>query len=109
MTIWFTHSLLAVVCTIYLIYKNDFKNIISDFRTNTKIIFSQSILDNVAWISFAIATTYISISITTAISESYVTLAVLLGIFINREKLRLHQIIGVVLTIGGVIFLSLLT
>lgn len=105
-TIWFAHSLLAVVCGIYILYKGEFGNLISDFKNYPKPIIGQSILDNVAWVSFAKATTYIPIAIATTISESYIALAVLLGLFVNREKLRTHQIIGVTLAIIGVITLS---
>jgi len=105
-TIWFAHSLLAVVCGVYILYKGEFKNLIYDFKKYPKPIIGQSILDNVAWVSFAKATTYIPIAIATTISESYIALAVLLGLFVNREKLRTHQIVGVTLAIIGVITLS---
>lgn len=105
-TIWFAHSLLAVVCGIYIFYKGEFVNLVSDFKNHPKPIIGQSILDNVAWVSFAKATTFIPIAIATTISESYIALAVLLGLFINREKLRKHQIIGIVLATIGIITLS---
>lgn len=105
-SIWFAHSLLAVVCGIYIFSKNEFRNLISDFKNNPQPIIGQSILDNLAWISFAKATTLIPIAIATTISESYVALAVLLGLFINREKLKFHQILGVILSTAGVILLA---
>lgn len=105
-TIWFTHSLLAVVCGMYILLKGEVKNLLSDFKNYPKPIIGQSVLDNVAWISFAKATTYIPIAIATTISEGYIALAVLLGVFVNREKLRAHQIAGVTLAIIGVITLS---
>lgn len=107
--IWFSHSLIAFICAAYIIFSGGHKTIISDIKNHPKPIIGQSILDNAAWISFAFATTYIPISIATTISESYVALAVFLGIFVNREKLRSHQIAGVILAIGGVIALSALT
>lgn len=105
-TIWFAHSLLAVVCGIYIFYKGEFINLVSDFKNYSKPIIGQSILDNVAWVSFAKATTFIPIAIATTISESYIALAVLLGLFVNREKLKQHQIVGVALATIGVITLS---
>lgn len=105
-TIWFAHSLLAVVCGIYIFYKGEFVNLVSDFKNHPKPIIGQSILNNVAWVSFAKATTFIPIAIATTISESYIALAVLLGLFVNREKLRKHQIVGVALATIGVITLS---
>ncbi|OHB22485.1 MAG: hypothetical protein A2939_02915 [Parcubacteria group bacterium RIFCSPLOWO2_01_FULL_48_18] len=105
-TIWFAHSLLAVVCGIYILFKGEFGSLISDFKNYPKPIIGQSVLDNVAWVSFAKATTYIPIAIATTISESYIALAVLLGLFVNRERLRVHQIVGVALATIGVITLS---
>ncbi len=109
MTVWFAHSLLAVVCGIYLLTKGEFGNLLSDIRAYPKPIIGQSILDNVAWVAFAFSTTLIPISIATTISESYVALAVLLGIFINREKLKSHQIAGVIFVLIGVSILSYLS
>ena len=105
-TIWFAHSFLAMVCAIYMLYKGAFGNLIHDLKNYSKPIIGQSILDNVAWVSFAKATTFIPIAIATTISESYIALAVLLGLFVNREKLRKHQVVGIVLAIIGVITIS---
>jgi drug/metabolite transporter (DMT)-like permease len=105
-TIWFTHSLLAVVCGIYLFVKGEFGKLMSDFKKYPKQIIGQSIFDNLAWVSFAKATTYIPIAIATTISESYIALSVMLGLFVNKEKLKRHQIIGVTLAIVGVVTLS---
>lgn len=63
-------------------------------------------LDNAAWLSFAVATTYISIAVAMTISETYMALTVLLGMFVNHERLRGHQIAGVLLATIGVIILS---
>lgn len=106
MTIWFTHTMITLVCAVYLIYKHEFKNLLFDIKKNPKTIIGQSILDNVAWISYAKATTYVPIAIATTISESYIALAVVLGLFFNREKLKHHQMIGVTLAIIGVLTLS---
>lgn len=105
-TIWFAHSFLAVICGAYIFSKGEFFSLVSDFRKNPKPIIAQSILDNVAWLSFATATTYIPIAIATTISESYIALAVLLGLFVSREKLKKHQLAGVALATIGVITLS---
>lgn len=109
MTIWSVHVLLLIISFVYILISGGLKTIISDFKKHPKIILSQSILDNLAWISFAMATTLIPISIATSISESYIALAVLLGVFINREKLKYHQIFGVIFAISGVIILSIIT
>lgn len=109
MTIWFTHSCAAIASALILIYKKDFKNIISDFKKAPALFGAMSAIDNMAWLAFGYATTFIPISIAATISESYIVLASALGICVNREKLKSHQIIGIVLAIGGVLILSAIT
>jgi len=108
-TIWFLHSTLAIICLFYFLYRGETKSILADIRRYPKTIVALSIFDNLAWISFAYAVRYIPISIATTVSESYIALAVLLGIFVNREKLKPHQFVGIALAIGGVILLSAIT
>lgn len=107
--IWFIHSLLAVVCIIYLFLTKEWRKIIPDLTSHARSILPMSILDNAAWLSYLYAVHYIPISIAIAISESYVALAVLLGLFINREKLKRHQLWGVALATVGIIILATIT
>lgn len=106
MAIWFAHSLLAVICGLRLLFKGGFSHLLSDIRKHPAPIIGQSILDNLAWVSFAFAVTSIPIAVTTTITESYIAFTALLGLFVNREKLKPHQIIGVIMAIGGVIALA---
>jgi uncharacterized membrane protein len=106
LTIWFTHTLFMLVTGVYLILSGEFKNLREDIKRNSGIILIQSILDNIGWIAFALAMTYISISIATTISESYIALSALFGIFINKEKLKPHQFFGIILVIVSILVLS---
>jgi len=106
LAIWFAHTMLALSCGGYALFSGQFKGTMSIIRKHPVPIVGQSILDNLGWISYASATTYLPLSITTTISESYLALAVLLGIFINKEKLKSYQLIGVLLATLGVISLS---
>ncbi len=105
-TIWFTSLMTAIFCLVYFIAKKNLRSLVGDFKKHTKAIASSSVFDNAAWISYAFATTYIPISIATTISESYIALTVGLGIFINKEKVNWHQVVGIVLAVSGVIILS---
>ena len=105
-TIWCAHSLLVLVSGTYLFCKGEFGSLIQDVRRHPRPIIGQSILDNMAWVSFAKATTLIPIAIATTISESYIALAVLLGLFVNHEKLKRHQIVGIILSTIGVMAIS---
>jgi bacterial/archaeal transporter family protein len=105
-SIWFAHSALAVFCGAYIIANRQLNETIFEIRKHAGLVVKQGVLYNMAWVSFAQATTYIPISIATAISENYIVLAIILGIFINKEKIKIQQIIGVILATIGVIALS---
>ncbi|KKT01275.1 MAG: EamA-like protein family transporter [Candidatus Nomurabacteria bacterium GW2011_GWA2_43_15] len=109
LTIWFTHIFFVIVTSVYLIFSGGFKNIIQDIKKNSNIIFFQSVLDNIGWIAFAFAMTYISISVATTISESFIVLSVLLGVFISKEKLKRHQFFGIILVIVSILALSMIS
>jgi len=109
MVIWFAHTQLAIVCAAYLIYTKQFHKILIDLKSHLKSTLGQSLLYNLGWVAFALATTSVAISIVTAVSESYIVLGVILGIFVNREKLKRHQIIGIILAAGGILALSAFT
>lgn len=105
-TIWFGHTMHAVAVGVVILLKRRFHLMLRLIRKYPATIAGESIFDTLAWVPFAIATTMIPISIATAISGGYVALAVLLGIFVNREPLKPHQMIGVGAVIIGVISLS---
>ena len=65
--------------------------------------------DDLAWIMFSYATLYIPIAIATSISEVYIALAVFLGFYINKEKLKYHQIVGLLIAVVSIIILSIVT
>ncbi len=105
-TVWFVDVIIVLVCGFYMLYSKQFKELGKGLRKYRWSIISQSFFDNLGWVAFAVATTLIPISIAITISESYVALAVLLGFFINREKLQKHQLVGAALAIISVIVLA---
>jgi len=106
LTIWYTNLIFSFLCLVYLVLKKELSSIPNDIRTKPKELLMVGVFDNAAWIFFAFATFYIPISLATTISESYVAVAALLGIWINKEKLQRHQFWGIALTIASVLFLS---
>ncbi len=106
MAIWFTSGVITVLCIIYLAVTRQKINILSDFKKYPRIIIGTAILTNAAWIFFAFAATLIPISLATTISESYIALVVLLGLFVNKEKLKWHQLAGIALAIINILLLS---
>lgn len=107
--VWFMQTLLCVLSLIYLLRRGEAYQLIHDLNHDLKTVVSVSLLNNFAWMFFALATSRIPISIATTISQSYIALAVILGLFVNREKIKPHQVLGVVLAVLGIIALSLVT
>lgn len=106
MTIWFINFFLTITTFLYLFINKEWRSLADDLRRHSRVILEESIFDNIAWLSYAFAMTLIPISIATSIAESYIVVAVLLGVSVNKETLNRHQVIGVILAVIGVIFLS---
>lgn len=108
LVISFVISLFSLIgSSIFILIKGKMKETFKHVVSYPKTIIPMMILDNIAWIAFAIAMTVAPIGITVAISESYIIIAVLLGIFIGKEKLLKHQYIGLILALIAAIALSI--
>jgi drug/metabolite transporter (DMT)-like permease len=106
---WFTSLFLAVVCIAYLAHKSKLHKLALDGRKRLDLLLGLCILDNTAWIAFAYATVLLPIAIAVSISQCFIIITVLLGIFVSREKLLRHQKIGVVIAIVLAIALAAIT
>lgn len=106
LTIWYTNIVILLMSAAVMTVKKEWKLVPQDLKRYSRPILMTCFFDNIAWIAYAYATTYIPISIATTISESYVVLTVMLGIFINREKVLKHQIAGIIMTVASVFVLS---
>lgn len=105
LTTWFFSSFITCVCFIYLIWKKKIFKIKDHILTNQGHILTSGIIDNIAWISYAIALSITPMVIVAAIVESSIVINVLLGIYINKEKIILHQKIGLVMVMISAIVL----
>ncbi len=103
---WFMSIFMAIITFIYLLSKKRVAKIGRDLLAEKKLLLGMCLLDNIAWIAFAFAMTLAPIAIAVALSESYIIIAVLLGIFVNKENLRSHQKIGLVISIIAAITLA---
>ncbi len=106
---WFSYLGLAVCTGIYLLTTGNMRSVLQAIRANPILALALSIADVVAWTSFIKSASLIPIGLTTAISEAYIAFAVLLGIYINKEKIRRHQIIGICIVVTAVLTLSIIS
>lgn len=109
LALWVTYTALAVEALLVIVLQRRVAGLGGMVRRHWRLLAAQGGADVTAWISYAVATTLIPIAVTITISESYVALAVLLGILVNREHLWLRQRVGVALAVAGVIALAAIT
>jgi len=100
---------LAIATGLFLFYKGKLKNVFIDLGKQPLTLSVMIILDNMAWVAFAFAMSLAQIGVAVALSESYIIIAVLLGFFVNKERLQIHQKLGLVLTIISAIILASIT
>ena len=106
LTNWFVDVFVTLICLFYLISNKRIGKLSSDISKNKRLMFSVCIFDNLAWIFFAFAVIFIPITIALSISESYIALAALLGLIMNKEMLMRHQKIGMATALISVVALA---
>lgn len=97
---------ITFVTGIYLLQSGKLKKTFTDLSANRALLLPMAISDNAAWIAFAFAMSLAPIAIAVALSESYIIVAVLLGLFINKERLQHHQKFGLIMAFISAIVLA---
>jgi len=92
-----------------LLFTGRFKQTVRDMLDNKQMLLQMSIPDKVAWLAFAFAMSLAPIAIATALSESYIIVAVILGLAVNKEKIHPHQKAGLIIAVISAIILAATT
>ena len=100
---------MALGSGLFLLMRGRFFQFFRDFSRTRTLMLPMLISDNAAWVAFAFAMTLAPIGIAVALSESYIIVAVILGLAINRERLERHQKIGLVVAIAAAVTLASIT
>lgn len=103
---WFASAIVLIVTSAYLWRKGRLKDAIPDIKARPGIVVWLVIMDNLGWIAYSYSMLYVPIAIATGISEAYIALAVLLGLTLNREKLKAHQAVGLAVILVAVFLLA---
>jgi drug/metabolite transporter (DMT)-like permease len=111
LTAWVIGGTVAILSFITLLVRREVsaKSLIQPLRKYPGLILAESVCVVGAGLCFAYATTLIPISVATGVSEGYVVLSVMLGLLINREKLRRSQLFGVGIVVLGILGLAWMT
>ena len=103
------NTVMTLVSGIFLLIRGRIGHMIHDISASRGLILVMSIADNTGWIAYAFAMTLVPIAIATGLSESSTIVAVLLGLFVNKERLQRHQKIGLVVALSSVMLLAFMT
>ncbi|MFA6514253.1 MAG: DMT family transporter [Patescibacteria group bacterium] len=109
--IWFPWLACGTLCIIYIsrFKKRHFRQFVKNSYNHWKLIALVSLVDLAAWLFYAFAVEKEELSITIAITESYIVIALILGVIINKEKIRPLQYLGAALAIIGSIVIGIIS
>jgi len=103
---WFTSAFMALSTITYITKNKELTHMRKHLQQNALLIFGMSVSDNLAWVAYAASTLYLPIGLATGLTESYIALAAVLGIFFNKERLVRHQQIGLIIALATAITLA---
>ncbi len=108
LAIWFPWTLGGIICFSYLLAEGRFPQVMSDGRRYWRLILIMAIVDISAWLLFSFSIAQAGeLAIIASITESYIVIAMLLGLIFNKEKIRGWQYLGAIITIGCSLLLGL--
>ena len=106
---WISYLGLALFSMTLLSLKGVLIKTVGTIRENRRFVIPLAIGDVIAWSAFAYSTTRIPIGIATAISETYILVAIILGLTLNKERITTRQVVGICITLtsGGLLLFTL--
>ncbi|MGV8150371.1 MAG: DMT family transporter [Candidatus Woesearchaeota archaeon] len=97
--VWAPWVLMTIFCLIVIVYRKGFVEFTSKAKEHTSLIIFMGIFDTIAWVFYAYAVQDYSISIITAIAGGYPVIAMLMGLWFNKESIKWYQYIGAALAL----------
>jgi len=94
LAIWFPWIIMTILCVIIISYRKGFNTFSINFKKHKRIIIYTGIFDTTAWLFYAYAVQDHAISIITAIAGGYPAIALLMGLWFNKETINWHQYLG---------------
>jgi drug/metabolite transporter (DMT)-like permease len=106
MAIWFPAIFLFVISLVVLIKQNRFGDSVSNLKKFPLLIIAMGLVDAAAWVFYAFSLSSYNVGVITAITESYPVIGLILGVFVNKEKISRHQYLGAALAIFASLLLA---
>lgn len=94
MAVWFPWIVFSIICLLVIWKREGFSKLIRNGKKFKWLVLAMGIFDTIAWVFYAKAVFQEEISIITAITESFPAIALFLGVWINKEKIKWYQWLG---------------
>ncbi|MFH1256626.1 MAG: DMT family transporter [Candidatus Diapherotrites archaeon] len=108
LAVWFPWVIFTVLCFAIIWKREGLSAFFENAKKFKSMIVAMGAMDTFAWVFFATAVVKNELAITTAITESYVAIALVLGVLLNREKIFAHQWAGAAVALGASVMLALM-
>lgn len=107
--IWFPWVFSLMFLLLYVCYKKGFPTFLSESAKYKNLILWTGIINTAAWVFYSVALKDNALSITTAITESYIIISIYLGLKINKEKISIFQYLGSAMALVGSLILGFIS
>ncbi len=94
MAVWAPWFIFTLFCLAILYKRREFPRFIKNASRFRGLLLWMGIIDTAAWIFYSYAVVDQNVGLITAITESYPAVAMVLGVWINNEKINWHQYVG---------------
>ena len=109
MALWLPWLACGLFCLGYLASRKELLPFLGSCRSSWKLILIMVIVDTAAWVFYVFAVAKKELSITVAITESFVVIAFILGIIFNKEEVRRIQYLGAGIAVACSLIIGLIS
>ncbi|MDD5163817.1 MAG: DMT family transporter [Candidatus ainarchaeum sp.] len=106
LAVWFPWVIFTIISIALIWRREGLPKFFENAKKFSAVILAMGICDTLAWLFFAFAVLENELAIAVAITESYVVLALFLGVWLNKEKIFLHQYAGAAIALCATIALG---
>ena len=107
MAVWAPALFSAVFCLVVILKRGSAGGVLERARNNLTLVIAMGVVDFSAWIFYAYATSLGELSIVNAITESFPAVALMLGVWLGREKISKRQYLGAAVALLASIALAM--
>jgi len=109
MSLYLPWLVIGLICATLIGQKKGWRPLWRGSRRHWWLIISMVIIDLLGWVFFAVALSQAELSITVAITESFVVIAMMLGVIVNKDKMRPWQYLGAGLAVASSIIIGVIS